>query len=228
MGTHIRNVLVNLPLVAPESEFLAVVRSADQKDVPAGVKPILYDRGDDDRLGDIRFPAFLKSLKADVHHLPLNSVPLFMPKPYVVTIHDMASLLFPTSTGFENNWNAYRFRRGLLRADHIIGLSKEVQGATTAEAAATLMGQIASLCAQLVSGADANGEWRLFVVDDASIDSGSIAGGWSLEITTSGGTGSWVTFNSPSTTVIMPVWVTSRPSSAAAKESISPSFASGR
>ena len=123
VGTHIRNVLVNLPLVAPDSEFLAVVRNADLKNVPPGVKPVVYDRGDEDRLDDIRFPAFLKSLKADVHHVPLNTVPLFMPKPYVVTIHDMASLLFPTSTGLENNWKAYRFRRGLLRADQVIAVS---------------------------------------------------------------------------------------------------------
>src|SRR5690606_18618161 len=34
------------------------------------------------------------------------------------------------------------------------------------------------------NGTDPNGEWHLFVIDDASGDSGSIAGGWSLEIIT--------------------------------------------
>jgi glycosyltransferase involved in cell wall biosynthesis len=123
IGTHIRNVLVNLPAAAPELDFLAVVRASEQKDVPAGVQPVVYDRGDDDRLDDIRFPGFLRSLKADVHHVPLNAVPILMPRPYVVTIHDMASLLFPTGTGFENNWRAYRFRRGLIRADQVIAVS---------------------------------------------------------------------------------------------------------
>ena len=33
-------------------------------------------------------------------------------------------------------------------------------------------------------GANANGTWNLFVVDDADVQSGTIAGGWSLEITT--------------------------------------------
>jgi hypothetical protein len=33
-------------------------------------------------------------------------------------------------------------------------------------------------------GADANGTWNLFVVDDAEVETGTIAGGWSLEITT--------------------------------------------
>ena len=31
---------------------------------------------------------------ADVCHIPLNVVSLFMPRPYVVTVHDMSSLLF--------------------------------------------------------------------------------------------------------------------------------------
>ena len=34
------------------------------------------------------------------------------------------------------------------------------------------------------AGVDPNGAWQLFVVDDASPDSGSIAGGWSLELST--------------------------------------------
>jgi hypothetical protein len=34
------------------------------------------------------------------------------------------------------------------------------------------------------NGTNPNGAWRLFVVDDAGIDAGSIAGGWSLTITT--------------------------------------------
>ncbi len=123
IGTHIRNVLVNLPAAAPEMELLALVHSAQQREVPPGIKAVVHDRRDEDRLDDIRFPAFLRSLKADVYHVPLNTVPIFMPKPYVVTIHDMASLLFPTTTGLENNWKAYRFRRGLLRADQVIAVS---------------------------------------------------------------------------------------------------------
>jgi hypothetical protein len=33
------------------------------------------------------------------------------------------------------------------------------------------------------NGADPDGEWRLFVHDDANADTGSITGGWKLEIT---------------------------------------------
>jgi subtilisin-like proprotein convertase family protein len=39
-----------------------------------------------------------------------------------------------------------------------------------------------------LNGASANGSWNLFVFDDAGGDSGSIAGGWSLAVTTNTGT----------------------------------------
>jgi glycosyltransferase involved in cell wall biosynthesis len=124
IGTHIRNVLTNLPAIAPEMDFTAVVRPSETKEVPPGVQAVVYDRGDQERLDDLRFPAFLRSLKANVCHMPLNAVPLLMPKPYVVTVHDMSSLLFPTSKGFDQTWKAYRFRRGLLRANQVIAVSK--------------------------------------------------------------------------------------------------------
>ena len=41
-----------------------------------------------------RSRCFLRGLSPDLVHIPLNRVPLLMIRPYVVTIHDMASLLF--------------------------------------------------------------------------------------------------------------------------------------
>ena len=47
------------------------------------------------------------------------------------------------------------------------------------------------------NGTAPNGTWQLYVVDDESQDAGNIAGGWTLEITTSGGTSTWLTVNAP-------------------------------
>jgi len=55
--------------------------------------------------------------------VPLNSVPIWMPRPYVVTIHDMGSLLFDPGPGFRNSMRLYRLRRGLLRANQVIAVS---------------------------------------------------------------------------------------------------------
>jgi subtilisin-like proprotein convertase family protein len=46
------------------------------------------------------------------------------------------------------------------------------------------------------NGTVPNGTWQLFVVDDENVDTGSISGGWSLDITTGGGTGGWITITS--------------------------------
>ncbi|MBS1831657.1 MAG: glycosyltransferase family 4 protein [Acidobacteria bacterium] len=123
IGTHIRNLIENLPAAAPDLEFQALVRGADQKDLPSGIHPVLYEQTDQDRFEDIRFPMALRALKADLYHIPLNAVAMFMPKPYVVTIHDMSSLLYPDGRGMDANWRAYRFRRGLQRADRVIAVS---------------------------------------------------------------------------------------------------------
>ena len=50
----------------------------------------------DDRhpLDHIAFPSFLHSISPDLVHIPLARVPLFMIRPYVVTIHDLANLFF--------------------------------------------------------------------------------------------------------------------------------------
>ena len=46
-----------------------------------------------------------------------------MVKPYVVTIHDMGSLMFSEESGFRRNLRRFRFRRGLLRADKVMAVS---------------------------------------------------------------------------------------------------------
>ena len=80
IGTHIRNLLENLPSVGvADVEYSVVVRKNDQPEIPPGLRTVVYDHPDQDRLEDIRFPMFLRSLGADIYHAPLNAVPIFMP-----------------------------------------------------------------------------------------------------------------------------------------------------
>jgi glycosyltransferase involved in cell wall biosynthesis len=66
---------------------------------------------------------FLRKLEADLFHIPLNAVPLLMPKPYLVTIHDMSTLLFASQLGYRNRLRHFYLRRGLLRADRVMAVS---------------------------------------------------------------------------------------------------------
>jgi len=51
------------------------------------------------------------------------------------------------------------------------------------------------------NGSAPNGTWRLYVVDDENLDTGMIAGGWALGITTAGGGTSWINITSGSSGV---------------------------
>jgi glycosyltransferase involved in cell wall biosynthesis len=46
-----------------------------------------------------------------------------MPRPYVVTIHDMSSLLFPQRRDFRYSLHQQRYRRGVVRAARVIAVS---------------------------------------------------------------------------------------------------------
>lgn len=82
-----------------------------------------YSRMDRGLLQQLSFPLFYRQLKADLAHIPLNVVPLIMPRPYVVTIHDLNELKFPVRTGLRQDWLAFRVRRGLARAARVITVS---------------------------------------------------------------------------------------------------------
>jgi glycosyltransferase involved in cell wall biosynthesis len=65
----------------------------------------------------------LRRFWPDVCHIPLNAVPLFLPKPFVVTVHDMSSLLFEDAGGRPKRFRLYQYRRGLRRAAKVIAVS---------------------------------------------------------------------------------------------------------
>ena len=126
IGTYIRNLVQALARADQENQY-AVVASSAQAPLLTGLPPnfetAIFDADDMRPTEHIAFPLFLRRFSADVFHIPLNRVPFFMPKPYVVTVHDMASLLFNQESGFRMNIRRYRFRRGLLRAGKVLAVS---------------------------------------------------------------------------------------------------------
>lgn len=126
IGTYIRNLVRALGSLDLEDQFLLTGRSTDFEvldPLPENFELVEYHRSGEELWDQIAFPWFIKGLAPDVCHIPLNAVPLCMPKPYVVTIHDMSSLMFPDQSQPQPRLLAYRFRRGLERADKIIAVS---------------------------------------------------------------------------------------------------------
>lgn len=127
VGTYIRNLFHALAAIDRENHYYLVISPSDAHmlaDLPANFETAHYTGIDDSIRGNIAFPWFLRRFPADLYHVPLNRVPLLMPRPYVVTIHDMSSLLFNTQPGMRMNLRRWRFRRGLARAARIIAVSE--------------------------------------------------------------------------------------------------------
>src|SRR5437763_15599540 len=97
IGTHIRNLVHALSRIDGENRYTVVCHPHDANafaGLPANFRTAPYSRSDHATLDHIAFPLFLRGLKPDLVHIPLNRVPLFMLRPYVVTIHDMTSLFY--------------------------------------------------------------------------------------------------------------------------------------
>ncbi len=127
-GTYIRNLVTALGKSSEGFRFTLIAQHADHDELeslklPSTFSIVFYEKVDTQKLEHIAFPLFLRGLKADLVHIPLNRIPTFMPKPYVVTIHDLSSLLFGDSDTLSESIRSFFFRRGLIRADRVIAVS---------------------------------------------------------------------------------------------------------
>jgi hypothetical protein len=130
IGTYIRNLIHALAEVDRENKYLLASVSPDIPELtglPPNFELAVYHPAKRRYWDHIAYAWFLKSLAPDLVHMPVNEMPFFMPKPYVVTIHDMSSFLFGGHHGVRDNMRLYGFRRGLLRADKVIAVSEATQ-----------------------------------------------------------------------------------------------------
>jgi glycosyltransferase involved in cell wall biosynthesis len=127
IGTYIRSLIHALGQVDRRNRYTIVTGPADERTIaglPESFRTALYARNDHTALDHIAFPIFLRGLRPDLVHIPLNRVPLLMIKPYVVTIHDLANIFFEEETSdIRMQLRRFRFRRGLVRANRVIAVS---------------------------------------------------------------------------------------------------------
>jgi glycosyltransferase involved in cell wall biosynthesis len=126
IGTYIRNLVRGLAAAGAQHDFLLVARPADAGEfanLPGNFTVIPFGLTDQDLSNDVSFPLFLARLRPHLVHMPLNTVPVFMPRPYVVTVHDLSSLLFPGRSDLRSALHEIRYRRGLERAEQVLAVS---------------------------------------------------------------------------------------------------------
>ena len=127
IGTYVRSLVHALAAIDHETRYTLILTPADQRTLsglPDNFEAAVYARKDSATLDHAAFPLLLHRIAPDLVHIPLNRVPLLLMRPYVVTIHDMANLLFEEGrSGFRMQLRRYRFRRGLMRARCVITVS---------------------------------------------------------------------------------------------------------
>jgi len=131
VGTYIRSLLGAIATLDSGCDFTLVTLPEDAAEfaaLPPNFKLATYPKTDSYYLNHLAFPRFLRRLQPNLVHIPLNQVPLFMTGAYVVTVHDMASLLFDSGSGLGMNLRRFLFRRGLLRARRILAVSEATRG----------------------------------------------------------------------------------------------------
>ncbi len=127
IGTYIRSLLTALAGLDRVNHYTLIGSPGDMRTLaglPENFRTAEYSQSDRSFLDHARFPMFLHRLAPDLVHIPLNRVPLLLWRPYVVTVHDMSSLLFDRRSGFRMQLRRYRFRRGLVRACRVIAVSE--------------------------------------------------------------------------------------------------------
>ena len=130
IGTYIRNLIHGLARFDNNNRYTLIIPSNDISEfqgLGSNFTTAVYANADTEIMHNIIFPKFLRTLLGNLYHIPLNSVAWWMPQPYVLTIHDMSTLLFPERRSFRNRMHEQRFRRGALRATRVIAVSNSTR-----------------------------------------------------------------------------------------------------
>lgn len=130
-GTYITNLVKALSGIDGDNKYVLTVHKKDAgvfAGLPSNFRVVHFEGEDTELSEHVRFPMFLNKLPVDVYHIPVALVPFFMPRPYVVTVHDVSRLVYDTPEGWRGDLRRYRFRRGLARAARIIAVSGATKG----------------------------------------------------------------------------------------------------
>lgn len=125
IGTYIRNLIHALADIDRENSYVLIASRKGEPELqhlPPNFTIARYERPDTDWVNHFSFFFFLRELGVDLVHAPVNTVPLLMPRPYVVTVHDMSSLIYAADRR-GNRFRLFLFRRGLERAACVIAVS---------------------------------------------------------------------------------------------------------
>ena len=123
--TYVLNLLRQLPFVAPDLTFAAVTRHPEL--VPEGVEAIeLPARFQETRMA-VSLPRLLRRLRPELSHFQ-HALPLALPGPSVVTIHDLHFERDPSVMGLADRLTFKAVvPRAVRKADHVLAVSERTK-----------------------------------------------------------------------------------------------------
>ena len=136
LGRYTEKLIENLERIDHENEYFVYLRQAnfdDYKPQNGKFKKVLADYKWYSLAEQIKFPHLLKKYKLDLVHFPHFNVPLFYRGKFIVTIHDLILLHFPTVRAsalgpyiFWFKFLLYRIviKSALMRAKMIVAVSE--------------------------------------------------------------------------------------------------------
>ncbi len=131
VGTYIRNLVQALAAAGTDPPLPSDLVRRKTRAICASALPLRNRRlsapRSSSRFDHLALPRLIRRLRADVTHIPFHRVPLFLDKPYAVTIHDLSSLFYDDASGLLHAVRGFRLRRGLERASGIIAVSGATQ-----------------------------------------------------------------------------------------------------
>lgn len=132
VGTYIRNLLHALARSGSEHEFFLIHGPGDEehfRSFPSGFQYFRHATEDSSPADHVALPQLIRRMGVQLTHIPLPRIPLFLPRPYVVTIHDLSSVFYDDASGLSHQAHLFRLRRGLRRAARIIAVSGSTRNA---------------------------------------------------------------------------------------------------
>lgn len=136
VGRYIRNLISELGMIDKNNDYVVFLKknAYDTFKLPnARWQKRLADISWHSFTEQILMPVILAAEKLDLLHVPYFNVPIFYPRKFIVTIHDLTILHFDTGKATTLPWFLYKIRRagyhlalffGLFRAQKILAVSE--------------------------------------------------------------------------------------------------------
>ncbi len=123
LGRYVQQLCLRLPALRPSDTWIFLLGEQAEADyradvgfVPANVQLVRAPWRWYTLAEQLHLPRLIRRLAPDVTHYPHFNVPMFAPRPFVVTIHDLIINHFPTSRATTLNPITYGFKLLAYRA----------------------------------------------------------------------------------------------------------------